>query len=84
MGHSVASGPAGVGSGPLRTAELSLSVWISQRRGVPVALILPAHRLQVGGGPGPAQPCPAGRAHASSLAQARPRSGPEFHQRTTD
>lgn len=34
----------------------SLSVWISQRLGVPVALILPAHRLQVGGGPGPAPP----------------------------
>lgn len=44
-----------------------LSVWISQRWGVPVALILLLHRLQVGSGPGPApprrksprqQPCP--------------------------
>lgn len=33
-----------------------LSVWISQRWGVPVALILLPHRLQVGGGPGPAPP----------------------------
>lgn len=74
MGHSVASGPARVESGPLRTAELSLSVWISQRLGVPVALILPAHRLQVGGGPGPALPCRKSLRQQPRLGQATVRS----------
>ena len=49
------SNQGGVRASEDRRAE-SLSVWISQRLGVPVALILPAHRLQVGGGPGPAPP----------------------------
>ena len=57
--HGAQCGPranqGGVWASEDPRAEI-LSVWISQRRGVPVALILLPHRLQVGGGPGPAPP----------------------------